>query len=205
MAKDNKMKIVGIAVAVVVVLVLATLLLPLLGTQGNTTSVTTTIPGNGSVQNLCGPGKSCMSQSEMKSLLGPGIYYLVRLMNATAINAYPYTQNILAAQPYLKNNFTARWFESYSVNGTSGLADEELYQTPVPQYLYRRLLGANASTFYNVINATLNGMTYSYNSAPLLNSTVIVMQKNNLVGVWTVLGKKVSVPSVAAVLAGDMP
>ncbi len=162
-----------------------------------------------------GQGKSYLSQAEMQALFGPGTYFSSGDANATSLGViisanssnYPTTA-------FLNNNVSAYWQVVYNITGAELLINgtyasptvlEQVFQTPVPEFVYSKVLSAIGGTF-NVTNTTYGGMTYSYARQAAMNGTAfMVAYKGSEVSIVYVVGKPTSISALAAALAGDMP
>lgn len=198
-----------IALAVVAVVVVVALVVLFLQQQnppapsGGSSSIPSQSGGPG------GPGQSFMSESEMRSLFGPGPYSASGSQNASKlgalISAYP-----SATQQFLKNNVTSYWSAGWNVSSTGGTgpdATEWAVASPVPGYVYNSMLQSifTVGNFgMTAHNSSLDGMTYSYGTDQL-GTTYLVGVKDSEVTVVTVYGMRVDAGSLAAIVAGDMP
>lgn len=195
-------------------------------TAATTTAPATTTMGNdtyalGYMEATCGPGMSCISQSEADALLGAGTYKAEYSDNLSAVS------NELASisssnQSVFTNNVTATYLVTYNITGSRMFATnatnytgpeaaltEIVLVSPKAQVLYNAMMSEETGTGLklNATNATVGGMTYSYLSenSILFTDTSLVGMKNNDITLVAVIGQPVNVTDLATTVSGDMP
>lgn len=160
-----------------------------------------------------GPGQSYLSQVELQTIYGPGLYRASGNANATKFGDYISRNSTGTTLPFLQNNVTEYWAVDYnitsakSVNASGTIVKpfvfEKIFQSPVAKFVYDKML---VNTTFNVTNATLNGMTYSYLTVPRFNdTTVFVARKGNEAVIITIFGVNPSITALAAAVNGDIP
>lgn len=168
-----------------------------------TTSTSTILSGYSNA--TCGPGNSCMSQTELASLSGAGAYSAKYTQDpaiiADWISGSSNTPSILTG------NVTVLWNVSYEVSGKNpnNLTREFVGKSPIAQQIYMHYLKVNTPGF-NITNATLNGLTYSYTgiSNNYLNYTAFLGYKDGTF-VTVVSEDHIDSNGLASIISGDIP
>jgi hypothetical protein len=214
---SNKIKILGILVAVVILIAVCLVFFKNSGstTMTNSTSggskspttasgvsPTTSVSSNGGVQNLSngnggGPGKYYLSKSEAASLMGSGGKY----------DAF-YQTNPGSLYGNFSENVTALWIVGYG-NITTKILLETLFQSPKANSLYSTelSLALAGNETVGAVNATLSGLKYSYVTFAFGN----VPSTSELIGYKNGIFVSVESPytlnqtKLASVVAGDIP
>lgn len=230
------MWIIGVIIAVVIVAV-AAVALSNHGTINSTTtaqttsvtttgSATTSTSGGGNQYSAgytnatCGPGNYCLSRSEMASTVGGtgGNYSAIYASKQTYFASIFAAAGSNANQTAVFNNITGMYLATYnqsnttSATGAGSVTLEFIFQGAHAQWIYRNLI-RNESSGWNVTNATLNGLTYSYSGAsvsgyggsPGFASTYFVGYKNQGAVMLLSLGAKLDQTKLATAVAGDIP
>ena len=157
----------------------------------------------------CGPSNSCIGMNDVISLIGGGGVY-----NSSYVHGAELKNQLNGSQSIFVNNVTGAYEVSYSIigpqqntsyNGSTYLS-ESLFTSPHAKSLYVAGL-KNFNETYEVSNATLNGMTYSYAVAHSVtsNSTVVVFWKDNATGLVLVLGRNINPMELANTVSMDIP
>lgn len=159
----------------------------------------------------CGPGLSCMNQSEAESLIGPGGVY----NSSTSTNPAVIQQLVNASMAIGATQF---WFVSYTNNPS--IITEAVIASSNSRQEYTQLVTrpenpyhisnhtSNGITVTSGYNYTLNGMTYSFvgntNDTDGVSFIGIVGYKHNETAQFVGSGK-LSVPAIAGVISEDLP
>lgn len=173
----------------------------------STLSVSTTIAPNGTVQNVTnggGQGQSFISGSEASGLVGPDCG-----TNYSAL----YSTNVSSLSGIYTNNVTGYWAVNCTAHPNSTTTEslsEYVYQSTKSDYLYAIELNTlvitnNITT--KVINATANGLKYSYikYSKPgnVTGSQLVGYKNNEFVSVVSPYG--LNQVTLALIAAQDIP
>ena len=177
------------------------------GNSGNNSTVSTTATSGGAGQYGGGPGKYYMSESEVSALVGSGgVYNASGNANASIVATYvdQYDKN---NSGIFTNNVTAMWIMSYdlnqSKNNTQGIL-EMVFQSPVAATLYAK--SVSNSTSYNVTNAAVNGLKYSYaSSSAFFKASTLTGYKDNYMVDVIDIGGVMPQAQLASTVAADLP
>ncbi len=206
--------------------------------SGSGTGTSTTPPpsngngqpnGAGMVNATCGPGYYCLSQTEMASLLGGtgGNYYAVYgVRNGTYGSRLSYewlaagvaNANLTAVMDNVTGVYLVGYNQSNKTsvsNGFGGTATLEfVFQGPRASWIYSKMINGTPSTQFNVTNATINGLTYSYigvnvstynASQGTLQETLFYGYKDKGAVFLFSLGRDINGTQLATKVAGDIP
>lgn len=148
-----------------------------------------------------------LSQSQIQSLLGvEGNYSITSYVGAAfaaKLNESKANTTSTANYTYLQNG-TGEWGVVYE-NTTSHVAFlEELIKSTTPKIGLKFFQSTGIK--FNVTNATLNGLTYNFEStgAPF-NSTGLLGYKGDYMAYVVVVGKQIPQTELTSVIASDIP
>ena len=212
--------IIGIIVAILIVAGAVYWLSTSHGTSSKYTTTagsgyTTTALSNGSSSGQYGggPGQWIMSKSEISGLTASGgAYNSSGTINSTMLAYYSdlYVSN---QSGYFAHNVTGFWFMAYDLNGTknnNASVIEWVFSSPNAKSLYTKEVRNNTSE-YNVTNATVDGLTYSYEglnesiNGYYLRETVLVGYKDQGIAYVLDAGGYIPRTQLATTVAGDIP
>ncbi|MDE1851813.1 MAG: hypothetical protein KGH69_03965 [Candidatus Micrarchaeota archaeon] len=166
----------------------------------------------------CGSGNSCVSNSEAVSLIGSGGNYqsgylpdfASSMAKAEAVSGGNYSDYVYT------NNITSLYVVVYNFTPTNSSPQaylkaksliETVFVSPHPKALYDYNLNQSFG-YFNVTNATLNGLTYSYlgsNGQYGFSSSELIGYKNGEFVSFISPNAYIDPTTLATVVSKDMP